>query len=56
MALDNLPVTGRPTIWMIVGHGPTVLAVGAGGGFFRHFYSHISFLSSVSLSLEDGPI
>ena len=23
---------GRPTIWMIVGQGPTALAVGAGGG------------------------
>ena len=32
MALGNLPVPGRPTIWMIVGQGPTVLAVGAGGG------------------------
>ena len=32
MALGNLPVPGRPTIWMIVGQGPTALAVGAGGG------------------------
>ena len=32
MALGNLPMPGRPTIWMIVGQGPTVLAVGAGGG------------------------
>ena len=31
MALGNLSVPGRPTIWMIVGQGPTVLAVGAGG-------------------------
>ena len=23
---------GRPTIWITVGQGPTVLAVGAGGG------------------------
>ena len=56
MALGNLPVPGRPTIWMIVGQGPTALAVGAGGGYFGHFYSHLSFLSSVSLSLGDGPI
>ena len=28
----KLPVPGRPTIWMIVGQGPTALAVGAGGG------------------------
>ena len=32
MVLGKLPVPGRPTIWMIVGHGPIVLAVGAGGG------------------------
>ena len=25
-------LTGRPTIWMIVGQGPIALAVGAGGG------------------------
>ena len=31
MVLGKLPVLGRPTIWMIVGQGPTVLAVGAGG-------------------------
>ena len=32
MVLGKLPVPGRPTIWMIVGQGPTTLAVGAGGG------------------------
>ena len=32
MALDKLPVLGRPTIWITVGQGPTALAVGAGGG------------------------
>ena len=32
IALGKLPVPGRPTIWMIVGQGPTALAVGAGGG------------------------
>ena len=32
MALGDLPVPGRPTVWMIVGQGPTALAVGAGGG------------------------
>ena len=32
MVLGKLPVPGRPTIWMIVGQGPTVIAVGAGGG------------------------
>ena len=29
---------------------------GGGGGLCGHFYSHLSFLSSVSLSLGDGPI
>ena len=32
MALGKLPVPGRPTIWIVVGQGPIVLAVGAGGG------------------------
>ena len=32
MVLGKLPVSGRPTIWIIVGQGPTALAVGAGGG------------------------
>ena len=31
MALGKLPVPGCPTIWMVVGQGPTALAVGAGG-------------------------
>ena len=31
---------------MIVGQGPIVLAVGAGGGLFGHFYSALSFLFS----------
>ena len=30
--LGKLPVLGRPTIWVIVGQGPTALVVGAGGG------------------------
>ena len=32
MVLGNLPVPGRPTIWIIVGQGPIGLAVGAEGG------------------------
>ena len=32
MVLDKLPVPGRPTSLITVGHGPTALAVGAGGG------------------------
>ena len=54
MVLGNLPVPGRPTIWITVGQVPTALEAGAGGGgrLFRHFYSRLSFLS---LSLGDGP-
>ena len=54
MVLGKLPVPGRPTIWITVGQGPIALAVGAGGGCFGHFYSHLAFLSSFSLSFEDG--
>ena len=54
--LGKLPVPGRPTILNTVGQGPAALALGAGGGLFGHFYSHLSFLSSFSLSLGDGPI
>ena len=32
MVLGKLQVLGHPTIWMIVRQGPTVLAVGVGGG------------------------
>ena len=32
MVLGTLPVSGRPTIWITVGQGPTALTVGAGGG------------------------
>ena len=56
MVLGKLPVPGRPTIWITVGQGPTALAVGAGWGLFGYFYSHLSFLSSFSVSLGDGPI
>ena len=37
MVLAKFPVPGRPTIWVIVGQGPTALAVGADGGLFGHF-------------------
>ena len=32
MVLGKVQVPGRPTIWIIVGQGRTVLAVSAGGG------------------------
>ena len=56
IVLGKLPVPGRPTIWMIVGQGPIALAVGAVGYFWTFLISPLSFLSSFSLSLEDGPI
>ena len=55
LVLGKLPVPGRPIIWMIVGQGPITLAVGAVGGCLDIF-THLSFLSSFSLSLGDGPI
>ena len=54
MVESKLPVPGRPTIWITVGQGPTCSR--CGWGLFGHFYSHLSFLSSFSLSLGDGPI
>ena len=52
----NFQCRGVLLLWMIVGQGPIALAIGAGGGLFGHFFSHLSFLFSFSLSLGDGPI
>ena len=41
MVLGKLPVPGRPTIWITEGPGPTVLAVGAGGGVWTFLLSSI---------------
>ena len=43
--LGKLSVPGRPTNWNTVGQGPTVLAVGAGGGCVDIFF----LLSIISL-------
>ena len=48
--LGKLPVPGRPTILNTVGQGPTVLAVGAGGGCLDIFTLIYPF-SSLSSSL-----
>ena len=47
MVLGKLPVPGHPTIWIIVGQGPTALAVGVGGGCLDilSLISHFSFLT-----------
>ena len=51
MVLGKLPAPGRPTIWMIVGQGPTVLAVGAGGGCLDIFTLIYPFLK-----LDQNPL
>ena len=50
MVLGKLPVPGRPTIWIIVGQGPTGLAVGAGGRCWDIFLSSIISLFLLPLS------
>ena len=52
----NFQCRGVLLVWMIVGQGPTALAVGAGGDGLDIFFSQLSFLYSFSLSLGDGPI
>ena len=42
--LGKFQCLGVLLIWIIVGQGPIVLAVGAGGGLFGHFFSAISSL------------
>ena len=41
MVLGNLPVPGRPTVWITVGRGPTALAVGAVGVVWTFLLSSI---------------
>ena len=50
MVLGKLPVPGRPTIWMTVGQGPIVLAVGAGGVVWTFLPSSITSLFFLPLS------
>ena len=50
MVLSKLPVPGRPTIWMIVGQGPIMLAVGAGGVSWTFFLSSIISLFFLPVS------
>ena len=51
--LGKLSVQGRPTIWIIVGQGPTALAVGADGVVWTFFLSSIISLFLLPLSLWD---
>ena len=57
--LDKLPVPCALLIWLIVGQGPTVLAIGVGCLYLLPLgpsSSCLSFLSSFSFSLRDSPI
>ena len=57
MVLGKRPVPGRLTIWIIVGQGPTALAVSAGGGCFDIFFlSAIITLFLLSLSMRRSDI
>ena len=61
IVLGKLPVPGVLLFWIIVGQGPTALAVGAkrsrcGRGGLDIVFSHLSLLFSFSLSLGDDPI
>ena len=53
---DDAGCRGVLLILIIVGQGPTALAVGVGGGCLDILLFHLSNLSSFSLSLGDGPI
>ena len=52
----KLPVSGHPANLIKVGHGPIVLAVGAGGSCLEIFSLVFHSLSLFSPSLGDGRI
>ena len=54
--LGKLPVPGRPTNMDYSRARAFCTCSGCGWGLFGHFYSHLSFLFSFSLSLGDGLI
>ena len=58
MVLGKLPVPGRPSNLNLADSRARAYCAcsGCGWGLFGHFYYHLSFLSSFSLSLGDGPI
>ena len=55
MVMGKLPVPGRPTDLDYIRARSYCTYSRCGLGLFGHF-CHLSFLSSVSLSLGDGPI
>ena len=56
MVLDKLPGPGRPTSLDKSRARAYCTCSRCGWGLFGHFYSHLSFLFSFSLSLGDDPI
>ena len=56
MVLGKLPVPGRPTSLDKSRARAYSSCSRCGWGLFGHFYSHLSFLSSFSLSLGDDSI
>ena len=56
MVLGKLPVPGRPTVWMTVGQGPIVLALGASGGCLDIFTLVYAFLLFLPLSGRQSDI
>ena len=49
MVLGTLPVLGVLLIWLIVGQGPTALAVGVGGVVWTYLLSSIFSLLFLTL-------
>ena len=56
MVLGKLLVPGRPSNLADSRAWAYCACSGCGWGLFGHFYSCLSFVSSLSLSLENGPI
>ena len=56
MVLGKLPVLGRPTNLDNSRARAYCACNACGWGLSGHFYSRLSFLFSLSLSLGDGPI
>ena len=56
MVLGKLPVLGGPTNWDDGGARAYCACSRCRRGLFGHFFSHLSLLFSLSLSLGDDPI
>ena len=56
MVLGKPSVPGRPTNFDCIRARAYCAFCRCGWGLFGHFFSHLSFFSSFSLGLGDGPI